>query len=151
MNADGSGQRNLTRHRGADDFAAWSPDGRQIAFVRSGEIYVMLDRLEVTLNVIAPSGKVIPLLIVDRPRGEFLDVFGNLVPIHLVITLAHRDPEQGRTEIPSADAHQGGQVRLGPRGADFCEIACDRGRVELLDASFVHEGVVERADLALVE
>jgi TolB protein len=45
MNADGSGQRNLTRHAGADDFAAWSPDGRKIVFAsdRDGtwEIYVM--------------------------------------------------------------------------------------------------------------
>jgi Tol biopolymer transport system component len=45
MNADGSGQRNLTRHHGADDLAAWSPDGRKIAFTsdRSGtwEIHVM--------------------------------------------------------------------------------------------------------------
>jgi TolB protein len=41
MNADGSGQRNLTRHPGPDDYAAWSPDGRKIAFVRNREIYVM--------------------------------------------------------------------------------------------------------------
>jgi TolB protein len=45
MNADGSGQRNLTRNP-AEDFApAWSPDGRKIAFVSdregNGEIYVM--------------------------------------------------------------------------------------------------------------
>lgn len=45
MNADGGGQRNLTRHPAADDQPAWSPDGRQIAFSsnRDGnfEIYVM--------------------------------------------------------------------------------------------------------------
>ena len=45
MNADGSGQRNLTRHTGADDSAAWSPDARKITFMsnRDGtfEIYVM--------------------------------------------------------------------------------------------------------------
>ena len=32
MNADGSGQRNLTRHPASDYSPAWSPDGRRIAF-----------------------------------------------------------------------------------------------------------------------
>ena len=47
MNADGSGQRNLTRTRNAlDQGAVWSPDGRKIAFMstRDGndfQIYVM--------------------------------------------------------------------------------------------------------------
>ena len=45
MNADGSGQRSLTRNPRRDDGPAWSPDGRAIAFLsdRDGnyEIYVM--------------------------------------------------------------------------------------------------------------
>ena len=45
MNADGTGLRNLTRHRGQDNFAAWSPDGKKIAFIsnRDGghDVYVM--------------------------------------------------------------------------------------------------------------
>ena len=45
MNADGSGQRRLTRNPAGDSAPVWSPDGRRIAFVseRDGnpEIYVM--------------------------------------------------------------------------------------------------------------
>ena len=39
VNADGSGERNVTRGS-ARDFA-WSPDGREITFLRGGEIYVV--------------------------------------------------------------------------------------------------------------
>ena len=45
MNADGSGQRNLTRNKAYDRDPAWSPDGRKLTFVskRGGEfeVYVM--------------------------------------------------------------------------------------------------------------
>ena len=49
MNADGTGQRNLTRSVtrpfATDTAPAWSPDGRKILFVsnrdRNGEVYVM--------------------------------------------------------------------------------------------------------------
>src|SRR6266508_1161670 len=45
MNADGSGQANLTRNRAADDAPAWSRDGAKIALSSerdgNGEIYVM--------------------------------------------------------------------------------------------------------------
>ena len=45
MNADGSGQGNLTQHPASDSHPSWSPDGRKLAFVsrRDGnsEIYVM--------------------------------------------------------------------------------------------------------------
>jgi len=34
MNADGSGQRNLTRSPADDQAPAWSPDGHKIAFIR---------------------------------------------------------------------------------------------------------------------
>ncbi len=33
MNADGSGQRNLTRNAAFDADPSWSPDGRKLAFV----------------------------------------------------------------------------------------------------------------------
>ena len=45
MNANGSGQRNLTRNPAFDADPAWSPDGRSIAFrsTRDGntDIYIM--------------------------------------------------------------------------------------------------------------
>jgi Tol biopolymer transport system component len=45
MNADGSGQRNLTRNKATDGGSSWSPDVRKIAFgsLRDGnsEVYVM--------------------------------------------------------------------------------------------------------------
>ena len=36
MNADGSGQRRLTRDPATNDWSAWSPDGQRIVFVRGG-------------------------------------------------------------------------------------------------------------------
>ena len=45
MNADGSGLRNLTRHPAQDNYAAWAPDGKRLAFVstRDGghDVYVL--------------------------------------------------------------------------------------------------------------
>jgi Tol biopolymer transport system component len=42
MNADGSGQRRLTKEPGPDYSATWLPDGRRIAFERGdGDIWVV--------------------------------------------------------------------------------------------------------------
>jgi Tol biopolymer transport system component len=45
MNADGSEQRILTRNKAKDIYAAWSPDGKRLAFIsnRDGgeDVYVM--------------------------------------------------------------------------------------------------------------
>ena len=74
MNADGSGERRLTRNPGNDFGSAWSPDGRRIAFGRgvggtAQQIYVMnadgsgqrrLTRLAAYNSVLAwlPDGKI---------------------------------------------------------------------------------------------
>ena len=41
MNADGSGQRNLTRNTVRDRNPVWSPDGRRIAFESNWQVNVM--------------------------------------------------------------------------------------------------------------
>ena len=41
MNADGSGQRNLTRNPVYDYRPVWSPDGQKLAFGRSRDVWVM--------------------------------------------------------------------------------------------------------------
>ena len=46
MNADGTGERRLTRDAAVDEWPTWSPDGGRIAFTRGvsssrSEIYVM--------------------------------------------------------------------------------------------------------------
>ena len=41
VNADGSGQRSLTRNTRGDTNPVWSPDGRRIAFVSNWQVWVM--------------------------------------------------------------------------------------------------------------
>ena len=45
MNADGTGQSNVTNHPASDNYPAWSPDGHKLAFIsnRGGgyDIYVV--------------------------------------------------------------------------------------------------------------
>ena len=61
MNPDGSGQMNLTRHRGNDYSPAWSPTGKQILFAS--------DR----------AGKISDLYVMDTDGGGVRRVFGKKV------------------------------------------------------------------------
>jgi Tol biopolymer transport system component len=78
MNADGSGQRNLSRSPAVDGEPAWSPDGSKIAFVsnRNGaaEIYVMNgDGSSVRRLTYARGDKSSPVWSPDGRRIAFID------------------------------------------------------------------------------
>ena len=84
------------RHREVEqDVPGQVPGLLRIGNLR-GEMLECLDRLEIALNVIAAIGKVVPFLVVDRPGCELLDVFGNRLPIHLVVAVRSRDTDDGK-------------------------------------------------------
>ena len=74
MNADGSGQRRLTRTPGHDGFPAWSPDGRKIAFLSirdgKGEVYVVDADGSQQRNLTHNSGRIPTAPLPGRPTGE---------------------------------------------------------------------------------
>jgi TolB protein len=55
MRADGTGARRLTRRTGTDEMPAWSPNGKRIAFLRSG----------VGLAVMGADGRDVRILVRD--------------------------------------------------------------------------------------
>jgi Tol biopolymer transport system component len=71
VNADGSGKRQLTRAKYATP--TWSPDGRKIAFVRSGHVYVMNTDGSGEQNLTnSPTGAAAPAWSPDGRRIAFL-------------------------------------------------------------------------------
>jgi TolB protein len=82
VNADGSGQRRLTRSPAWDDAPAWSPDGRTIAFVSDVSIYVMnadgSGQRELTPGgspAWSPDGRKIAFVRGDLPRDGNSDLY----------------------------------------------------------------------------
>jgi uncharacterized repeat protein (TIGR01451 family) len=86
MNADGTGQANLTQFLGNDYSPAWSPDGSRIAFVHEYQIYVMnadgSNRINVSHSadpnyspVWSPDGRLAYYRIVLNSPGEEAGVF----------------------------------------------------------------------------
>jgi TolB protein len=74
MNADGSGRENLTEGPDDDTDPAWSPDGRTLAFVRDGAVYLIradgggLRRLTTGASPAwSPDGR---RLVFTRPAGR---------------------------------------------------------------------------------
>jgi len=77
MNAsDGSSQKRLTRKSAIDTFPVWSPDGKKIAFTRSGngsfEVYVMKARPEGERNR--------PRNLTQNPAIDYLPDWQPLIP-----------------------------------------------------------------------
>ncbi|MEQ1642147.1 MAG: carboxypeptidase regulatory-like domain-containing protein [Pyrinomonadaceae bacterium] len=67
MNPDGSQQQAITTDAGSEDFPSWSPDGRQIAFLRGSTITIMnADGTNLT-----PLIGVNPFTLVGFPREHF--------------------------------------------------------------------------------
>ena len=120
MNADGTGQRNLTRNpaNGFYSSAAWSPDGRKMAFVSdrdgNGEIYVMnadgSAQRRLTRNPASDGG---PVWSPDGRKIVFVSGAGEL--------------ESSEVYVMNADGS--GQVNLTPRHRPLVDhrTAEDRG------------------------
>jgi Tol biopolymer transport system component len=85
MNADGSGQQNLTRHPVLDTHPVWSPDGQKLAFVRYRDVWVVdadgSGQRRLTLN---REGDRSPAWSPDGKRIAFVSFHGRNWEVHVM-------------------------------------------------------------------
>jgi hypothetical protein len=128
MNADGSGQTNLTQSPGSEQWPAWSVDGEEIFFQsnRDGnwEIYAMAadgsDQTRVTNNPASdttPSGASATSPMAEQQLGECLDVTNTVWSFR-------NDSKEWRAFSPGLPAPLQGFTALA-QGAYFANVNVD--------------------------
>ncbi len=55
-----------------------------------------LDRVKITLDIVAAIRKIRPFAVVNRPSCELLDVFSDSLPVHLVVAVGHSNSDDGK-------------------------------------------------------
>jgi Tol biopolymer transport system component len=120
MHPDGSGERRLTKGRGLNCYARFSPDGKRIAYLhqergvnsvhvmdadgtKDREILVEKDRVTPEYVCWSPDGKRLALTLITRPRPGATDLLGN--PLHETVRIETLDADGGnRKELKLLDA-----------------------------------------------
>ncbi len=106
VNADGSGQRNITRELGLSQLPVWSPDGHRIALVRgrgnkSADIYVMNADASGLRRLTRSGASLYPIWSPNGRRIAFMQV-----------PLVRKHPPVWRLEVWVMNADGSGQRRL---------------------------------------
>jgi TolB protein len=140
MNADGSGQRNLTRNPARDNAPVWSPDGRRIAFDGGRDVWVMNPDGSGQRSL-TPAAHWWSGSLAWSPDGR-----------KIAFTRRAREWAAGKAHIYVVNADGSGQRRLTQRGGspawspDGGKIAFDGGQRFRLDRTPPHGIFVVNAD-----